>query len=326
MRRFFFLLCFYLSLSAGYAAASPDETDENRLFRIVSYNVENLFHPNLDSLNPDTDFTPDGKYHWTYSKYRCKVQHIAQVITNIGQFDGVDIVGLCEVENEQCVSDLCSILRRFDYRYIHFDSPDKRGIDVALLYRPTFRLLTAYPIPVPLSEDETTRDILYASGTYHYTDTLHLFLCHLPSQSGGTAATAWKREAAVAVLQQHIDSIFSLSPKAQIVVMGDMNTAPEENIRGLHNAMLRLPKHSDSTQGTHKYKGRWSFLDQFYLSDSLLYITDVQVYSAPYLLEDDLRYLDTKPRRTYIGYRYQTGYSDHLPIRLTIKYKTDCQK
>ena len=116
MRWVFFLLCFCLSLPAGYAAVSPDETEPNRLFRIVSYNVENLFHPDQDSINPDTDFTPDGKYHWTYSKYRQKVQHIAQVITNIGQFDGVDIVGLCEVENKQCLSDLCSILRRLGYQ------------------------------------------------------------------------------------------------------------------------------------------------------------------------------------------------------------------
>ena len=254
------------------------------------------------------------------------MQHIAQVITNIGQFDGVDIVGLCEVENKQCISDLCSVLRRFEYQYIHFDSPDKRGIDVALLYRPTFHLINTYPIHVPLANGETTRDMIYASGIYHNTDTLHLFLCHMPSQSGGAAATAWKREAAVAVLQQHIDSIFALSPKAQIIVMGDMNTAPEENIRGMHNAMIRLSKRTGSTQGTHKYQGRWSFLDQFYLSDTLLYTTDVQVYSAPYLLEDDLRYLDVKPSRTYIGYRYRAGYSDHLPIRLTIQYKADCLK
>ena len=326
MRWVFFLLFFCLSLPTGYAAVSSDETEPNRLFRIVSYNVENLFHPDQDSINTDADFTPDGKYHWTYSKYRQKVQHIAQVITNIGQFDGVDIVGLCEVENKQCISDLCIVLRRFGYQYIHFDSPDKRGIDVALLYRPTFHLISAYPITVPLANGENTRDILYVSGIYHITDTLHLFLCHMPSQSGGAAATAWKREAAIAVLQQHIDSIFAMSPKAQIVVMGDMNSAPKENIYGLHNAMLHLPKHSDSPQGTHKYQGRWAFLDQFYLSDSLLYTTDVQIYSAPYLLEDDLRYLDTKPRRTYIGYRYQAGYSDHLPIRLTIKYKTDCLK
>ena len=319
MRRIFFLLCLCLSFSAGYAVIFPDENEPNRIFRIVSYNVENLFHPDCDSLNPDTDFTPDGKYHWTYYKYRRKVQNIAQIITNIGQFDGIDIVGLCEVENQQCVNDLCSVLHRFEYQYIHFDSPDKRGIDVALLYRPTFHLLNAYPISVPLADGNTTRDILYASGIYHSTDTLHLFLCHFPSQLGGSAATAWKREAAMSVLQRHVDSIFATSPKAQIVIMGDMNTKPENNIRGLHNAMLRLPKCSDSPLGTHKYHGYWSFLDQFYLSDSLLYTTEIQVYSAPYLLEDDLRYLDVKPRRTYIGYRYQTGYSDHLPIVLTIQ-------
>ncbi len=317
--RIVFPLCFCLSFLTGYAAVLPDEKKADTLFRIVSYNVENLFHPDCDSINPDTDFIPEGKYHWTYSKYRHKIQNIAQVITNIGQFEGVDIVGLCEVENEQCVSDLCTTMRRFDYQYIHFDSPDKRGIDVALLYRPTFRLLNTYPILIPLTDGETTRDILYASGIIHHGDTLHLFLCHLPSQLGGAAATEWKRTIAVSILQQRIDSICTLSPNAKIIVMGDMNATPKENIRSLHNIMLEQPKDSDTPSGTHKYQGRWSFLDQFYLSDALLDTKAVQVYSASYLLEDDTRYLDVKPRRTYIGYRYQPAYSDHLPIVLTIR-------
>ncbi len=313
-----------LSIGAGMAVVSPEYVVPDTLFRIVSYNVENLFHPDSDSLNPDTDFTPDGKYHWTYTKYRRKVQNIAQVITHIGQFDGVDIVGLCEVENEQCISDLCTVLRRFDYRYIHFDSPDRRGIDVALLYRSaTFRPLTTYPIPVALSDSGTTRDILYVSGIYHHSDTLHLFLCHLPSQLDGSADTNWKRNEVLAILQLHIDSLKTLNASAKIVIMGDMNSAPKENISGMHNGMLRLEKQTDMPYGTHKYKGVWSFLDQFYVSDNLFDKASIYVFSAPYLLEEDTRFLDLKPKRTYIGYRYQAGYSDHLPIVMTIKTIVD---
>lgn len=313
-------------ISVGYAAIAPDAVERDTLFRIVAYNVENLFHPDVDSINSDTSFTPDGKYHWTYSKYRRKVQNIAQVLTTIGQFNGIDIVGLCEVENEQCVSDVCTLLRRFNYRYIHFDSPDRRGIDVALLYRPTFRILSAYPIPILLPDSATTRDILCVSGVYNTSDTLCLFLCHLPSQLGGVASSNRKRDAAYQVLQHHIDSVLTCSPATQIVVMGDMNAAPQDNLHRMHNAMLPLEKTarkapflSDIPRGTHKYNGVWTFIDQFYLSDNLQPISDVSVYSAPYLLEEDERYLGFKPKRTYIGFRYQVGYSDHLPILLTLR-------
>lgn len=320
------IILLLVCISVGYTAVSPDAVERDTLFRIVAYNVENLFHPDVDSINSDTDFTPDGKYHWTYTKYRRKVQNIAQAITTIGQFDGIDIVGLCEVENEQCVSDLCTLLGRFNYRYIHFDSPDRRGIDVALLYRPTFCVLASHSISIPLPDNATTRDILCVSGVYNASDTLCIFLCHLPSQLGGVASSNRKRDAVYQVLQHHIDSVQTRSPRTQIVVMGDMNATPKDNLYRMHNAMLPLEKNaqkaaflSDAPRGTHKYNGVWTFLDQFYLSDNLLPISDVSVYSAPYLLEEDERYLGFKPKRTYIGFRYQVGYSDHLPILLTLR-------
>lgn len=315
MRRRLLLYAVYL---IGFQMVAYCQAVANDSLRIVSYNVENLFHPERDSVNPDEEFTPEGTRKWTYPKYRNKIDRIAQVIVNIGQWEGVDLIGLCEVESRQCMEDIREKLKRFKYEYIHFDSPDQRGIDVALLYRKSFRLLAAYPILVALGE-ETTRDILYAQGVYNQRDTLHVFVCHLPSQRGGSSATKWKRERAREVLQGRIDSVLHASPGARIVVMGDMNTGPEENLRGMHNMML--PMRKTTSIGTYKYQGIWSVLDQFYLSDTLLLSSSVRIYAPDWLLEEDARYLGVKPRRTFPAYRYQDGYSDHLPIVLTIGYE-----
>ncbi len=284
---------------------------------IISYNVENLFHPEVDSLNPDMDFTPTGKRGWSWYRYRQKVAHITQVLTVIGQWTGADFVGLCEVESRACLDDVCRAMSRWDYQAVHFDSPDSRGIDVALLYQPRWRILKAQPLRVDLAK-ETTRDILFvqAVDTVESADTLSLFVCHLPSQWGGAAATAWKRERALAVLQNALDSVFFASPDAQIVVMGDMNSAPQENLRGLHNLMLPLV--GKPPYGTEKYHGVWSYLDQFYVSDTLRFRSNPTVFAPDWLLEDDPKYLGNKPKRTYVGYRYRNGYSDHLPVVLRI--------
>lgn len=368
--------------------------------RIVSYNVENLFDHCHDTLKQDFEFTPEGDRHWTYRRYQAKVERIAQVLVSIGGWQdtilfGADVpsvpalVGLCEVENDRCLRSLCWQLRRYHYRYIHYESPDARGIDVALLYDSThIRILHSEPLHIDLPSD-ATRDILYAQGvvlapdTSPSADTLHLFVCHLPSQLGGAAATAWKRQAAKRVLQSHIDSLLTDRPQARIVVMGDMNAEPLNDIMGMTNLMCshRLspprPKkfpipptrnthlHQDNVEttsganqaddsmassrnldcstsavdihkieivssyspkqtspyyifGTHKYDGIWSYLDQFYISCSLKGCVSVSVFAPDWLLEPDTKYLGVKPKRTFIGYRYQDAYSDHLPIVLQI--------
>lgn len=370
--------------------------------RIVSYNVENLFDNRHDTLKSDLDYTPEGARHWTYRRYQAKVERIAQVLTAIGGWHDADIapaasspltdtdhigtshapvlVGLCEVENARCLRSLCWCLRRYHYQYVHYESPDERGIDVALLYDSTcFHLLHSEPIPVPLPS-APTRDILYVQGTilsnssslpsntpciptsnlpdtgvyytlytadttiYHtphitdtntyrtqplsdvaltstfnLSDTLHLFVCHLPSQLGGTSETAWKRAIAKSVLQSRIDSVLTTSPSANIVVMGDMNSAPANDLSRMTNLMLPLADETPlGTCGTHKYNGIWTFLDQFYISEALQARVSTYVFAPSWLLEPDEKYLGTKPRRTFNGYHYQDAYSDHLPIVLQI--------
>ena len=282
---------------------------------IISYNVENLFDYKHDTLKNDSSFLPEGMHHWTYHRYQTKLDQIAQVIVNISGWENAALVGLCEVENAHCLRDLCYRLKRFHYKYIHYESTDERGIDVALLYDTTkVKILNSKPLHIPL-ENDNTRDILYVEALLTTNDTLHAMICHLPSKLGGTASTDWKRKAAKRVIQQQVDSILLLQPTAKIVVMGDMNDGPCNDIQHLDNLMIKPDKVGI---GTHKYQGIWSCLDQFYVSHSLKDKAQATIFTPKWLLEEDTKYLDYQPKRTYVGYRYHGGYSDHLPVVLRV--------
>lgn len=290
--------------------------------RIVSYNVENLFHPKHDSIcldsttfieKDDYEWTAEGQRRWSYTRYYRKVENIARVLTNIGEWDGVDIVGLQEVENALCVKRLCYTLRPGEYDFVHYESPDPRGIDVALIYKKArIDTLSSKAISIQHS-DFRTRDILYVKALVDKKDTLHFFVCHLPSQRGGAAESEWKRKIAREVLQGAIDSVYLAFRDPKIVVMGDFNSEPKEDLRGVKNRMKELT-------GTHKYQGRWTCLDQFYTSPSLDSLSRAEIYNAAWIQEPDEKYLDLRPKRTYNGFRYQKdGFSDHLPILLKLK-------
>ena len=314
--------------------------------RVVSYNVENLFHPKHDTVcidsttfieKDDYEWTPEGERRWSYTRYYRKVENIARVLTNIGEWDGVDIVGLQEVENALCLKRLCYTLRPGEYDFVHYESPDPRGIDVALIYKKSrVDTLNSKPLPIPSpqgresrEEKLVTRDILYVCVRVDKRDTLHLFVCHLPSQRGGAAESEWKRTAVKEILQRSIDSVYALHPAAKIIVMGDMNSEPKEDLRGVKNkkptpnpSLKGREQNNTSHIGTHKYQGRWSCLDQFYTSPALDSLSRAEIYNAAWIQEPDEKYLDLKPKRTYNGFRYQKdGFSDHLPILLKLKIK-----
>ena len=289
---------------------------EKSSLRIVSYNVENLFDTKHDTLKNDSSFLPEGMHHWTYRRYQTKIDRIAQVLVNIGGWESIPLVGLCEVENARCLRNLCYKLRRFHYKYVHYDSPDERGVDVALLYDSTrLSILNSRALSLSLDGD-ATRDILYVSALYEQRDTVHVMMCHLPSQLGGASASDWKRQRAKSLIQSQIDSILLLQPSANIVVMGDMNTSAQDDLTGMVNLMIPIQKMG---KGTHKYQGIWTCLDQFYVSQSIATKATTTIFSPWWLLEEDTKYLDYKPHRTYIGFRYNDGYSDHLPIVLHIQ-------
>lgn len=291
---------------------------ETSLFRVISYNVENFFDPARDSLKRDQDFTPEGKFHWTISHMHRKAEQIAKVIACAGGWGTPALIGLCEVENRHCMNVLCEKLKSYPYHILHFESPDERGIDVALLYDPyQFKLIDFAAISVPLGEDKT-RDILYAQGVTRTKDTLHVFMVHLPSMAGGAKTSEWKRQAGKDQIRHKTDSILARHPQAQIIVMGDMNCSAQDDIAGLHNKMLKMEKKG---LGTEKYHGVWACLDQIYLSDALNEVSEVQIFAPSWLQERDERYAGLKPKRTYIGYKYQrNGYSDHLPVVLDIRH------
>ena len=326
---------------------------------MVSYNVENLFHPKHDTVvkrvsglevrgleeifieKDDWEWTKEGERHWSYTRYYRKVENIARVLTNIGEWNGVDVVGLQEVENALCLKRLCRTLRLNEYDFVHYESPDQRGIDVALIYKKSrIDTIATRAIPVRglevrgLEDELITRDILYVcakikakrEGLKVNGDTIHFFVCHLPSQRGGVAESEWKRNIAKQVLQRAVDSVFAEHQDAKIIVMGDMNSKPKDDIIGLKNRMrkptpnpsLKGRKNND-IQGTHKYQGQWTCLDQFYTSPAVDSISDVHIYDAEWIMEPDEKYMGLKPKRTYNGYRYQDGYSDHLPIILNLR-------
>lgn len=305
--RWIFLIVAFLIQSAVFSQDS---------LIVVSYNVENLFDYEHDTLKNDSSFLPEGNHHWTYHRYQTKLDRIAQVIVNIGGWESAMLVGLCEVENERCLWDLCYRLKRFHYKYVHYESGDERGVDVALLYDSTkVKVLDSKPLFVSLNGD-MTRDILFVEALVGGKDTLYTMVCHLPSKLGGSAATEWKRKAAKQVILQQVDSILKVDSNASIVVMGDMNADPKDDLQGMNNLMIGWERVG---KGTHKHQGMWSCLDQIYVSDALKGSATATVFSPNWLLDEDTKYLDYQPKRTYVGYRYKGGYSDHLPIVLKIR-------
>ncbi len=300
---------------------------EAEVLRVVSYNVENLFHPKHDSIMVDStwmetddyEWTPEGLRRWSYTRYMRKTENIARVLTNIGEWEGIDVAGLQEVENAKVVKKLCETMRRREYGFVHYDSPDRRGIDVALVYKKA-RIDTLHTQAIRIQHSEfSTRDILYVCARIDKRDTIHFFVCHMPSQRGGASESEWKRETARKVLLQATDSIVAENKDAKIVVMGDFNKDSKFKIQDSKIDIKNLRfKKADTDKGTHKFQGKWECLDQFYVSANLDSLSRVRIYDAEWIMEPDEKYMGLKPKRTYNGFRYQNGYSDHLPIVLEI--------
>ena len=316
------------------------EVSERKNFKLMCYNVENFFDIVDDSLSNDKEFLPNGMRGWTYAKYQQKQANISKVITAIGGWEAPALVGLCEVESRKGLMDLThySGLKSLKYKFIHHESPDARGVDVALLYQANqFRPIhdEAIAIHFPGSPDSKTRDLLFVSGIVPTGDTLHVFLCHFPSRLGGELESENKRIYVASVLRTKVDSLFKMNPAPKIVIMGDFNDYPtnksilkvlsaqavtnEPSSQKLYNLMYEL--HSKG-KGTNKHNGEWGALDQMIVSGALLaeskaFYTakeDCHIFEADFLLEDDPTYLGKQPLRTYVGMKYQNGFSDHLPI------------
>ena len=235
-----------------------------------------------------------------------------------------DLVALCEVENDSVLFDLSkrSLLRNAKYEYVMTNSPDPRGIDVALLYSPfSFRLLHHHALHVePLKDMHPTRNILYVAGLLASGDTLHVFVVHAPSRSGGEVLTRPHRMQVARRLTAAIDSLHMLSPNANILVAGDFNDySRDKSIRYLEESGLtevsKQAQGSNGARGTYRFQGEWGSLDHIFASPTMTNrLVECIIFDAPFLLEDDEAYGGRKPRRNFLGPRYMQGFSDHLPL------------
>lgn len=306
-------------------------------FRIVEYNVENLFDTQHDTLKNDYEFLPSSTRNWNEKRYWKKQKNLAKVIMAIGGEKPADLVALCEVENHRTLTDLTrrSILRRAGYQYIMTSSPDDRGIDVALLYQPsTFKPISYQCINVhpEIIEKKNTRDILLVTGMVYTGDTLDVMVCHMPSRSGGKKRSEPFRLHTAKYLRNTVDSLMNIRNNPRIIITGDFNDEPTDkallevlragkesvdiDAKELYNLMY------DVKPGTYRYKGEWNTLDQM-IVNGLLLPAKAQIFMPNYLLEDEPKFGGKKPKRNYVGMRYNNGFSDHLPIYTDLFIRDD---
>lgn len=302
------------------------------------YNLENLFDT-IDQANNDADFLPHGKMRWTGMKYRSKLEKMAYAISKIGTDitpNGLSVLGVSEVENRGVLEDLVQqpTIANRTYKIIHYDSPDRRGIDVGLLYNPRDFIPTNSKSYYLQMEDTAykTRSPLVVSG-YLLKEKVHIIVNHWPSRYGGSEVSAPSR-AAAASLNKHIaDSLYTLSDNAKIIIMGDLNDDPfddsvkkvlnakrnmeEVSEKGLYNPMWRI---LDSGTGTLAYRNQWNLFDQIIISKPLI-ATDTkflkfwkaEVFNKNFLSQQEGRYKGS-PLRTHAGGVWMNGYSDHFPV------------
>lgn len=334
-----------MMLALGCACQTGAQPSRDSLM-VAFYNVENLFHPSDDSLTRDDDFTPEGLYHWSYKKYYKKIANVAKVLVAMGGGSPPALVGLAEIENEQVLKDLCyrSPLRAYGYRYVHHDSPDRRGVDVALLYRDSLvTVLREHKVPVvfPFEPKTRNRDLLYALVRLPCGDSLHLVVNHWTSRFGGYAATIPKRNHYADVTRQLVDSVMHLNPFANVLLLGDFNDyATDESMVAHLRARAFAPENSEDTLfnlmyyfenqnnvGSHKHEDFWRCLDQIIVSRALLLghsrlrIAHQRpyIFQAPFLFVPDEKYGGVKTYRTFLGPRYIGGYADHLPVYVVLQ-------
>jgi hypothetical protein len=309
--------------------------------------LENLFDTIKDKGKDDFEYLPTSQTKWNTERYTAKLHHLSRSIANIGDWEGPDILGVCEVEHKSCLIDLTqkTALKQFNYGVIHQESDDQRGIDVACIYKKDrFELIDYRFHKIHFEEKErATRDILYVKGRLPNNDTIHLFFNHWPSRMGGQAISEPKRFAAANKLSVAIDSILIIEPNAKIIITGDFNDSPSDisinhylkashtinnNSNHLFNTSYYLQ--NSLQKGTHKYQDEWNLLDQIIVSSTLMDTNnstfcqqkDSKIHDdKAWLKETDSFSIDSKPKRTFIGTQYNNGYSDHYAVSIRLWFR-----
>lgn len=291
----------------------------------VELNCENLFDCSHDVGREDSEFLADGQRHWTRTKFWKKLNGISQTILSCSD-ELPDLVALVEIENDSVAHYLTrrSLLRNAGYQYLMTESSDVRGLDVALLYQPAKFLPLCYEyieVP-PLKDMRPTRDILYIKGMVTSGDTLHVFVVHSPSRYGGELETRPNRMQVVRQLKPYLEQI----GEGNIIIAGDFNdyahNMPLKELErmGLTNVTKQAKGRFGMAKGTYRFQGDWRSLDHVFLSQRLCeQLENAYINDASFLLEDEKRYGGKKPFRTFNGYRYNGGISDHLPLVVRLR-------
>ncbi|HUX55422.1 MAG TPA: endonuclease/exonuclease/phosphatase family protein [Bacteroidales bacterium] len=329
------LLFFNLITTNGFSQ------DGTQSIRLMFYNVENLFDIYDDTLTDDNEFLPGGIRKWNFTRYNKKLNSLYKTIIAAGEWNPPAVVALCEVENKKVLEDLIygTYLSKFNYRIIHEESPDHRGIDVCMIYERDCVDIIEYKYWIPAeikNEDFTSRSILYVKFRIG-ADTLQLIVNHWPSRRGGALAAEYLRRKVAEMVKIKIDSIIaSTKTRERIILMGDFNCSPDDQVMRIlvrnesSYSLVNLSENlADNGLGTYRYQGIWEMIDQVIVSGDLLKLkkglyTNVNlftVFKPDFLLSKDPKYPGFTPFSTYRGYKYQGGYSDHLPVLLDLKVR-----
>lgn len=328
-----FVLFFVLSLSA--------QKKTYKISCVGFYNLENLFDTIDNPDKNDEQFLPDGDYNWNSEKYISKLDRMSEVITQIGDEyikGGPAVLGVSEIENITVLEDLVANPRMKASRYVPLliEGPDRRGVDVGLLYREDLFTLISYSshrLIIPYKEDFFTRDQLLVSGILDG-DTMHFIVIHWPSRRGGEKRSAPLREAAAELSRSIVDSILNVNSEAKIFIMGDFNDNPSDaslknhlnasrSIEDAYNTSLYNPMYNmykKNGLGSNAYRDSWSLFDQIVISKGLLgddkatfKMYKTYIFNRNFLLQKEGSF-SGYPLRTLVGSTYMGGYSDHFPV------------
>lgn len=334
------LLAWILSFVINAALAQTESGN----FKVLFYNLENLFDIVDDSITNDENYTPEGEMHWTIGRLNTKINNVSKVIIAAGGWKTPDILIFCEVENRFVLEKLANsyALQNSDYQIIHKESPDHRGIDIAMLYRRnSFYPLEYQYYPLRVNKETVaTREILYVNGIVNSKDTLHIFGNHWPSRYSGLLETKELREASARLLRKKIDEVQENYQSPKIIVLGDFNENPtddpvlkvlkaepiKEMIKGdwLYNLSADW---LNPGKGTMKFQSQWFVFDQIMVTGNLLISgkgvstkpENAEIIDLPFLFQPDEKFGGLKLFRTYYGFDYQGGFSDHLPVMIQLQ-------
>ena len=294
---------------------------------VMFWNVENFFdYVDGGTGESDREFSSMGSRHWTKRKFQAKCDAIAKSVLWIGDCYGrmPDVIGLVEVENRNVLYKLLNNtpLRKYDYGIVHHDSGDRRGIDVALLYKKSVFRKVSHSLKVPEYEGVrmATRDMLQVCLESGAGQKINAIVCHHPSKYGGSQESQGRRHAAMDALRQMCDSLTVADPGVPVVAMGDFNDSPDGDQFAVLDGVLCNKSIGlfNTGQGTIRYHGNWELIDMFMVSEDLDAKSRMYILQVPFLMTYEKKYPGFKPLRTYSGPRYVGGVSDHCPVVLCI--------